>query len=177
MLISTPVSELALFSCPPNQVPLPSWPHARDTLSVWKRHSFCAIHYDDSEEEVEESGSEGEGQKQGATSKSGGVEGDEQDGTGSSPDGDHGVFAPAKSGGKAAAERAGGDVEGGGDGKSADDDDEGSFEFGSDDEGSIEGLPIGLPDVDMYAFVSEAEQMPSAQAAPCVRFLLDASCP
>lgn len=150
------------------QVPLPSWPHARDTLTVWKRHSFCAIHYDDSEEE--ESG--GEDQEEGATRKDGGVEGDEGDGAGPSPDGDHGVFASAESAGTAAAGRAGGAAEGGGEDSSGDD--EGSLVFGSDDDGSMEGLPIGMPDVDMYAFVPEAEQMPSATAAPCMRFLLDA---
>lgn len=151
-----------------NQVPLPSWPHARDTLTIWKRHSFCAIHYDDSEEEE----SEGEEQEEGVTKKDGGVEGDEDDGTGSSLGSDHGVFASAKSVGKAPAGPADGAAEGGGEDSSGDD--EGSLVFGSDDDGSMEGLPIGLPDVDMYAFVPEAEQMPSARAAPCLRFLLDA---
>lgn len=153
-----------------NQVPLPSWPHARDTLTVWKRHSFCAIHYDDSDEE--ESGGEDQDQQEGATRENGGVEGDEDDVTSSSPDDDAGVFASAKSSGKAAAGRADGAVDGSGEDSSADD--EGPLAFGSDDDGSMEGLPIEVPDVDMYAFVPEAEQMPSANAAPCVRFLLDA---
>lgn len=152
-----------------DQVPLPSWPHARDTLTVWKRHSFCAIQYDDSEEE--ESG--GEDEEEVATRKNG-IDGDEDNGAGSSPDGDHGAFASAKSSGGAVAGRAGGGVEGGGEDGSADCDGDGSLAFGSDDDGSMEGLPIGVPDVDMYAFVPEPEQMPSAMAAPCVRFLLDA---
>lgn len=146
-------------------MPLPSWPHARDTLSVWKRHSFCAIHYDGSE--GDESGSEDK--EEDGTRKTG-VEGD-NNGAGSSPAGDRGVFAPANSSGKAEG-RAGGGCEGGrGVDNSADD--EGSLVFGSDDDGSMEGLPTGVPDVDMYAFVPEAEQMPSAEAAPCIRFLLN----
>eukprot|EP00752_Nemacystus_decipiens_P004170 g3813.t1 len=145
------------------KVPLPSWPHARDTLTIWKRHSLCVIHYDDSSEEEK---CEGESDQEGrATRKSDGVDGDKDDGTSSSPDDDREVFASAKSGGRAANGRAGGAVEGDGQDSSADD--EGSLEFGSDDDGSMELLPIGVPDVDMYAFVPEAEQMPSATAAPC----------
>lgn len=155
-----------------NQVPLPSWPHSRDTLTVWKRHTFCAIHYDDSEEEES-----GEDQKE-VTARRKVPEGDEDEGTGSSRDDDYGVFALAKSNGRAAAGRAVGEIEGGGEDKPADSDEddgvEGSLVFGSDDDGSMEGLPIGMPDVDMYAFVPEPEQMPSVKAAPCLSFLLDA---
>ena len=57
-------------------MPLPSWPHARDTLTVWKRNSFCAIYYDDDSEEDRS----GHGQEEGAKRK-GDTKGSEDDGT------------------------------------------------------------------------------------------------
>lgn len=132
-------------------------------MTVWKRHSFCAIQYDESEEEE----SDDEDEQEVATRKNG-ADSDEDAGASSSPDDGHGVFASAKSSGRSVAECAGkGNA-------SAGCDDERSLVFGSDDDGLMEGLPIGMPDVDMYAFVPEAEQILSAKAAPCVRFLLDA---
>lgn len=154
----------------PNQVSLPSWPHSRDTLTVWKRHSFCAIQYgDDSDEDG--SGDDHEA----APQREGDIEGHEYNGTSSSPDGRHGVFASANTSKRGAAGRADEASEGGGeDGSDDRDDDEAESHLsGSDDTGSVEGLPVGMPDVDMYAFVPADEQMPYEQAAPCVRFLLD----
>lgn len=36
------------------QVSLPSWPHSRDTLTVWKRHKFSAIRYGSSDSDSED---------------------------------------------------------------------------------------------------------------------------
>lgn len=144
-------------ACNLDQVPLPSWPHARDTLTVWKRHSFCAIQYDDDSEEED-----GNGDDQGEVAERrghGDIEGKKD---GCAPGGGHGEeSAPAS-----AIRSKGGDS----------DSNEGSHLSGSDsdDVGSVEGLPIGMPDVDMYAFVPADEQLPCTQAAPCVSFLLDA---
>ncbi|CAM9921164.1 unnamed protein product [Ectocarpus sp. 4 AP-2014] len=154
------------------KVPLPSWPHSRDTLTVWKRHSFCSIQYDDDDDdddsddnEVDEKGNGGDKDAK-AQGKEPGEKGEKSSPKGGSGNGD-GAEGTGRKGGKKA--------EGSGkDGSDGDDSDEARSSSGSDDFGSIEGLPIGMLDVDMYAFVPEDERMPCAQAAPCARFLLDA---
>lgn len=138
-------------------------------MTVWKRHSFCAIQYgDDSDEDDSSSGDDAH---VASPQRTAAVEGDECKDTSSSP---NGVSARNSKGG--AAGSVGGSSKGGGEGGAddVDDDDEAESHLsGSDSSGSMEGLPIGMPDVDMYAFVPTDERMPYEQAAPCVRFLLD----
>lgn len=153
---------------------LPSWPHSRDTLTVWKRHTFCAIHYGDDSEDDGSDSSDGEPE----------IPNDDNDtvGDGESPKGRSaalgsatGVFASASGSSSLVDERAG-EPRQARDGHVSDDEEDnsdGSPLFDSDDMGSVEGLPIGVPDVDMYAFIPEDEQMSCARAAPFVRFLLD----
>ncbi|CAN0133571.1 unnamed protein product [Scytosiphon promiscuus] len=164
------------------KVPLPRWPHSRDTLSVWKRHSFCAIQYGD-DSDVDDSDvsdrSDGDAGEQKSDSESEG-QSDVKARKGSRStalDSASGVFASAR-GSSSTAEEAcagesrelpAGDVPDDGE----DDDSEGSALSDSDDMGSMEGLPIGVPDVDVYAFIPDDEQMVSPQAAPCLRFLID----
>ncbi|CAM9595189.1 unnamed protein product [Ectocarpus sp. 13 AM-2016] len=155
------------------KVPLPSWPHSRDTLTVWKRHSFCSIQYDDDDDdddrddnEADEKGNEG-GKDAKAQGKEPGEKGKKSPPKGGSGD-KHGAEGTGRKGGEK------GEGSGEGDSDGDDDGDESRSSSGSDDFGSIEGLPIGMLDVDMYAFVPEDERMPCAQAAPCARFLLDA---
>lgn len=160
------------MSSPKHQVPLPSWPHSRDTLTVWKRHSFCSIQYDDDDDddsddnEADEKGNEGDKDAK-AQGKEPGEKGKKTSPKGGSGDG-HGAEGTGRKGG----EKGEGSGKEGSDGDY--DSDESRSSSGPDDFGSIEGLPIGMLDVDMYAFVPEDERMPCAQAAPCARFLLDA---
>lgn len=164
------VSLSPRVSSPNHQVPLPSWPHSRDTLTVWKRHSFCSIQYDDDDDdsdddEADQKNSEGDEDPK-AQGKEQGAKGKKKP----SPKGGSGDDQGPEGGGRK--EGSSGGAGEGKDGSDGDDSDE-SHSSGSDDVGSIEGLPIGLLDVDMYAFVPEDEKMPCAQAAPCARFLLD----
>ncbi|CAM9757297.1 unnamed protein product [Laminaria digitata] len=168
------------------KVPLPRWPHSRDTLTVWKRHAFCAIHYDDddSEEEEEEGDDEsqdeeaGEGKgdaKKRARGKGQAREADQEDSDESVSSAGSGEPAAAHGAEIAGLKdvkcsRGGGQGGGGGSGSDGGASDDGA----SDDFGSEEGFPIGMPDLDMYAFLPADEQMSCAQAAPCVRFLLGA---
>lgn len=177
-----------------NQVPLPHWPHSRDTLTVWKRHTFCTIQYGDSDDE--EDGKEG---KEHNDNDEGRVQGEQHEK-------EYSDSMPSASGSPSTAENSsnGGVVlrrprERGVAGKKKEGghrDDGGSGDSGSDfdSEGSVEGLPMGLPgkpgdslsdsddegfltgmtDLDMFASVPADEEMPCVQAAPCVRFLLDA---
>lgn len=130
-------------------------------MTVWKRHSFCAIHYGDDSDEGDS------GDADVATpQRKGAVKGDECNDPSSSINNNSG-----------ATRRVGGASEGGREGDADDDvghDDEAESHLsGSDSSGLMEGLPVGMPDVDMYAFVPADERMPYEQAAPCVRFLLD----
>ncbi|CAB1104065.1 unnamed protein product [Ectocarpus sp. CCAP 1310/34] len=153
------------------KVPLPSWPHSRDTLTVWKRHSFCSIQYDDDDDDDSDDNEADEKSNGGDDGSK--AQGKEQGGKGkkSSPNGGGGDDREANGKGRKGGKKAEGS---GKDGSDGDDSDDSHSSSGSDDFGSIEGLPIGMLDVDMYAFVPEDETMPCAQAAPCARFLLDA---
>ncbi|CAM9433845.1 unnamed protein product [Hapterophycus canaliculatus] len=160
------------------KVPLPSWPHSRDTLTVWKRHSFCAIHYGDDSEDDSGDGSEGESETPNGENgiEGGGIDKDARKGSRAALGNASGAFAPADGSSSSAEELArearearSGDVPD----DDEDDDSDGSPVSDSDDIGSMEGLPIGVPDVDMYAFIPGDERISCAQAAPCVRFLLD----
>lgn len=167
----------------PDQVPLPSWPHSRDTLTVWKRHSFCAIQYDDEEEEEEE---EEKDEEEDAKSnndenkKSRPHQDEEQRDTDSSsadndvPTAENHAGALRRAGETGARVGARGEVrQGDGRRNVGDETEDNSSSSGSDYGGSsVEGLPIGFPNLDMYAFVPECERMPCAQAAPCVYLLL-----
>ena len=119
------------------QVSLPSWPHSRDSLTVWKRHTFCTIQYgeddegDDQEGQERQEGPDSQGNRTGEPNASTASEMSSETGEGLR-------------------------VEGG--------------DASEEDSGSSAG---GFADLDMYAFVPADEQISSAQAAPCVRFLLE----
>lgn len=138
---------------------LPSWPHSRDTLTVWKRHSFCAIQYGDDSDEDSSCADH-----VAAPQRNGGVDCDECNDTCSDS-------VAAKKSKRGEAGRVGKASEE--DGADGAEEEAESHLSGSEDYGSVEGLPVGMPDVDMYAFVPGEEQMLYEQAAPCVRFLLD----
>lgn len=181
LIRALPPSLSAACFPPGRQVPLPRWPHSRDTLTVWKRHAFCAIHYDDDSEEEDDGESqdgedeEGKGdEKKGASGKGQARETEQEDSDSVSSAGSSASAAAkgAKTAGRkdAKGSRSGG--QGGADGSESNG--EASDGEASDDFGSEEGFPIGMPDLDMYAFLPTDEQMSCAQAAPCVQFLLGA---
>lgn len=162
---------VAHISVKRGQVPLPSWPHSRDTLTVWKRHTFSTIHYEESEAGDEE----GDGDRAGSSGEAQPQKRDREQKHAS------GASSTSKISGVTA--DPGGREEGSSRGKKRGDDDDDDDEDGAsddggssfDEDGSLEGLPIGIPDVDMYAFVPEDERISVAQAAPNVSFLLDAA--
>lgn len=174
-----PLSLLCVFS-PGRQVPLPRWPHSQDTLTVWKRHAFCVIQYNDDSEEADEEGENGESQAEegkGGTEKGArgkgqarGVEQEDNESVSSADSGASAAANGAKIAGCRDAKRSRGGGQAGADGSGSGG--EASDDDASDDCGSEEGFPIGVFDLEMYAFLPTDEQMSSAQAAPCVRFLL-----
>lgn len=126
------------------QVPLPRWPHARDTLTVWKRHTVATFHYGDSDEDEDED-----------------EDGDDEEGETAAAEkakkGGGGKEASAKGGNKKdKACRARCDAEG---------------DESGDDE--MRDALIAMSDIDVFAHIPADEEMPCAQAAPCVQFLLD----
>lgn len=190
-------------------MPLPRWPHSRDTLTVWKRHAFAAIYYDDSDSEasggkddLSEGGrsnrrdgddrgkdveSNDRSSRSGNTSNKGANKRKAEGYRGSSQSeksirqkrhgrslGDDQLSNGARATRSGNRESIDVSEEDGEEGSCGSDDDVDAY-FQGALEGREEEMPIStMPDVDMYAFVPIGEEMPCVQAAPCVRFLLDA---
>ncbi|CAM9877770.1 unnamed protein product [Discosporangium mesarthrocarpum] len=160
------------------KVALPSWPHARDSLTVWKRHGFSSICYgegsgtevgrgfkeasgSESEEDVE-LGVAGKGNRnrKGVGKRAGRQPGEEEDGDSERDEpGDEdkavdGIGSGVQDGDEEGAESDEGDVD--------------SILDSENEERASAGF-----DSDMYAYVPDEERLPMDWAAECVRFLIE----